>query len=140
MKHVLILGGDGYLGWPTAMHLSEHGYAVTVVDNYMRRSLSRDINCDALYENPNLVERCRIWHDLTGLEIRVQIGDLTEPRVMENAVSAAPTYAWRATEDQFDKPSSVIHYAEQPSAPYSLLTASVSSRQLRSAEHSRTTR
>lgn len=60
MKHVLILGGDGYLGWPTAMYFSARGYAVTVVDNYFRRHVVDTIDVSMLYPVPNLVERARI--------------------------------------------------------------------------------
>ena len=48
MQNVLILGGDGYLGWPTAMHLSSKGYLVTVVDNYFRRKTCLELNIEPL--------------------------------------------------------------------------------------------
>ena len=55
MSHVLILGGDGYLGWPTAMYFSARDYKVTVVDNYFRRNACKDLNAEMLYPVPNLV-------------------------------------------------------------------------------------
>ena len=58
---ILILGGDGYLGWPTSMHLSAKGHIVMAVDNYLRRSLSREENCEPLYEVPNLPRRVALW-------------------------------------------------------------------------------
>ena len=58
---ILILGGDGYLGWPTAMHFSSRGYEVTVVDNYLRRKASEDVGVKFLYDNPNLIETAKIW-------------------------------------------------------------------------------
>ena len=78
MKHVLILGGDGYLGWPTAMYFSAKGYKVTVVDNYFRRNVCNTIGVGMLYPIPTLVERVKIWHEKTGYEIKVVIGDLSE--------------------------------------------------------------
>lgn len=57
MSHILILGGDGYLGWPTAMYFSNHGYEVTVVDNYFRRNSCAELDSDMLYQVPLLIER-----------------------------------------------------------------------------------
>ena len=105
---VLILGGDGYLGWPTAMHLTARGHEVAVVDNYLRRRLCREENIVPLFEVPDLHERAAIWESESGCNIKVFIGDLTE---------------WAAVETVFRAfiPDAVVHYAEQPSAPYSML-------------------
>ncbi len=105
---VLILGGDGYLGWPTAMNLSSHGHDVTVVDNYLRRNLMRDEDVEPLYEVPNLHERIRLWEKTSGYSISEYIGDLN---------------SWDFISDVFEKtlPEVIVHYAEQPSAPYSML-------------------
>lgn len=105
---VLILGGDGYLGWPTAMHLSESGHDVAVADNYMRRALTREEDVEPLYSVPNLQERVRLWKTHSGREIKTFLGDLGNWTVMSKAVS------------EF-KPDAIVHYAEQPSAPYSML-------------------
>ena len=105
---VLILGGDGYLGWPTAMHLSKHGHDVTVVDNYMRRNLSREEDVETLFSVPNLRERVRLWEETSGLKMGVFIGDLTD-------------WSFVAKVFQECRPEVVVHYAEQPSAPYSML-------------------
>ncbi|GLQ05750.1 NAD-dependent epimerase/dehydratase family protein [Sneathiella chinensis] len=107
MSCVLILGGDGYLGWPTAMHLSEHGHDVVVVDNYMRRNLSREENSEPLFDVPNLHRRAQLWEEKSGKSIQVRIGDLCD---------------WDFLASVFEdfKPDSIIHYAEQPSAPYSM--------------------
>lgn len=121
MKHVLILGGDGYLGWPTAMYFSARGYAVTVVDNYFRRHVCDDINVGMLYPVPTLVERAKIWYEKTGYEIKVVIGELADPEVMRSLFSGQVNYSW-AIKDKFTGlPDTVIHYAEQPSAPYSVM-------------------
>ncbi|RLA44133.1 MAG: NAD-dependent dehydratase [Gammaproteobacteria bacterium] len=121
MSHVLILGGDGYLGWPTAMHFSARGYDVTVVDNYMRRNACVEIDVGMLYPIPTLMERAKIWHERTGKEIKVLIGDLQEPEVMRSLFSGPLSYSWAVNSGFTGMPDTVIHYAEQPSAPYSLM-------------------
>ena len=63
---VLILGGDGYLGWPTAMHMSAQGHYVAVVDNYLRRNLMRDENVEPLLSNLDLEDRVKNWNNKTG--------------------------------------------------------------------------
>ncbi len=105
---VLILGGDGYLGWPTAMHLASAGHEVMVVDNYLRRRVMVEEDVEPLYPVPNLVERARKWQQITGREIVVQIGDLSR---------------WEFVERVFKSfmPEAIVHYAEQPSAPYSMI-------------------
>ena len=105
---ILILGGDGYLGWPTAMNLTDKGHEVAVVDNYLRRNLCREEDSEPLFDVPNLHERTRIWELKTGYTIAVLIGDLAQ---------------WDFIAHVFKKftPEAVIHYAEQPSAPYSML-------------------
>ena len=105
---VLILGGDGYIGWPTAMKLTQAGHEVMAVDNYLRRRLMRDIDCEALFDVPNLHERARLWAEKSGHEVAVRIGDLDD---------------WTFIASVFEefRPEAIIHYAEQPSAPYSML-------------------
>jgi len=104
----LILGGDGYLGWPTAMRLSAAGHDVMVVDNYLRRRLCTEEDVAALFTGPNLFERARLWWDRSSKEVAIRIGDLTD---------------WSFVEEVFRDfcPEAVVHYAEQPSAPYSML-------------------
>jgi UDP-sulfoquinovose synthase len=104
---VLILGGDGYLGWPTAMDFANAGHEVTVVDNYMRRQIAEATDSDPLIFTPTLRERVSVFKQATGREISVIIGDLADPEVMFDAVRES-------------QPDTVIHYAEQPSAPYSM--------------------
>jgi UDP-sulfoquinovose synthase len=105
---VLILGGDGYLGWPTAMHLTAQGHEVAVVDNYLRRRLCKEENVEPLFEVPNLHERVDLWGASAGYKIPVYIGDLNQ---------------WDFVEEVFRSygPDGIIHYAEQPAAPYSML-------------------
>ena len=122
MSHVLILGGDGYLGWPTAMYFSARGYQVTVVDNYFRRHVCDEINVGMLYSIPTLSERTEIWHEKTGYEIKVIIGDLSNPEIMRSLFTGKDlTYQWCLDNKFTGAPETVVHYAEQPSAPYSLM-------------------
>ena len=104
---VLILGGDGYLGWPTAMDMADKGHEICVMDNYARRNIARETCSEALMPNPNLHDRADLFHALTGKRIKVVIGDCADYRQLSNVFS------------EFG-PESVIHYAEQPSAPYSM--------------------
>ena len=122
MSHILILGGDGYLGWPTAMYFSAKGYEVTVVDNYFRRHVCDQINVGMLYTVPTLVERAKIWHEKTGCEIKVVIGDLTDAEFSRSLFTGYNlTYSWSVNASFTGVPETVVHYAEQPSAPYSLM-------------------
>ena len=122
MSHVLILGGDGYLGWPTAMYFSARGYEVTVVDNYFRRHVSDELDIGTLYPVPTLVQRASIWHQKTGYEIKVVIGDLSDPELMRSLFTGKDlNYQWAIAKNFTAPPHTVVHYAEQPSAPYSLM-------------------
>ncbi|RFF27865.1 MULTISPECIES: NAD-dependent epimerase/dehydratase family protein [unclassified Wenzhouxiangella] len=104
---VLILGGDGYLGWPTAMNFAAAGHEVTVVDNYLRRRIAEATDSEALMATPSLSERAKIYHANSGHEISVRIGDLCDPEFMFDVVRDTT-------------PDTIVHYAEQPSAPYSM--------------------
>jgi len=120
--NILILGGDGYLGWPTAMYFSRRGHKVTVVDNYLRRNACTELDVGMLYPVPTLQERARKWHEKTGFEIKVVVGDLTNPEVMRSLFDGRVQYSWTLNNNGFaGVPDTVIHYAEQPSAPYSLI-------------------
>ncbi len=103
----LILGGDGYLGWPTSMSLAARGDEVMAVDNYLRRTIARQTSSEALMPHPNLEDRARLCEQLTGKSIEVRIGDVADYRVLEGMVR------------EF-KPEAIVHYAEQPSGPYSM--------------------
>ncbi|MBF0170723.1 MAG: NAD-dependent epimerase/dehydratase family protein [Nitrospinae bacterium] len=104
---VLILGGDGYLGWPTAMSMAAKGHDVTVMDNYLRRNIAQETCSEALTPNPNLIDRAKIFEAATGKKIDVVIGDAADYRVLSALFART-------------KPECVVHYAEQPSAPYSM--------------------
>jgi UDP-sulfoquinovose synthase len=105
---ILILGGDGYLGWPTAMRFSQRGHDVHVVDNYLRRNAHLEAGTDSLTPiAADLASRTHAWKDVTGREIGVTEGDLTE---------------WSVVEELFRsfRPEAIVHYGEMPSAPYSM--------------------
>ncbi|SRR5579885_415566 len=105
---ILILGGDGYLGWPTAMALAAEGHEVLTIDNYLRRLLAERTRSQALMRNPDLQERAEIFAAAGGPKIRVAIGDCANYLFLSRVVA------------EF-QPEAAIHYAEQPSAPYSMI-------------------
>ena len=106
---ILILGGDGYLGWPTAMHFSSTGHEVHVVDNYLRRRAHAEAGTDSLTPiGASLTARAEAWHDVSGKTIGVTEGDLTEWDVVERVFR------------EFE-PEAIVHYGEIPSAPYSMI-------------------
>jgi UDP-sulfoquinovose synthase len=106
---ILILGGDGYLGWPTAMHFARGGHQVHAVDNYLRRRAHEEAGTDSLTPvGESLPARARDFGEITGLEIGVTEGDLTDWDVVEAV--------FRAFE-----PEAIVHYGEMPSAPYSMI-------------------
>jgi UDP-sulfoquinovose synthase len=106
--NILILGGDGYLGWPTAMRLAKNGHDVTVVDNYLRRTIAEQTDSNPLISTPNLTRRVEVFRNLTDKNINFKIGDLSDPE-----------FTFAVFKDAM--PETIIHYAEQPSAPYSML-------------------
>jgi len=105
---VLVLGADGYLGWPTCMYFSQRGHEVVGVDNYFRRFTAIKLDCEPLIPTPNLIQRSKIWEDVSGKRIKVFIGDVTD-------------YVFLSQIFKDFRPDVVIHYAEQPSAPYSMI-------------------
>jgi UDP-sulfoquinovose synthase len=105
---ILILGGDGYLGWPTAMRFSNHGHEVHVVDNYLRRRAHDEAGTDSLVPiPPGLPERIAAWKEVGGHDLGLTLGDLTDWDVVERVFR------------EF-RPEAVVHYGEMPSAPYSM--------------------
>lgn len=106
---VLIMGGDGYLGWPTAMSFAAKGHDVCVIDNYSRRTIAQQTRSEALMLNPNLDDRAAIFRAVSDYRMQVTIGDCANYRTMEQIF-------------QDFQPEAVVHYAEQPSAPYSMIS------------------
>jgi UDP-sulfoquinovose synthase len=105
---ILVLGGDGYLGWPTALHLSALGHQVTVVDNLVRREYDREMGVESLVPIATIEERVSTWQRVSGHVIDLRIGNLTD---------AAFTYGVVAE----CQPDAIAHFGEQRSAPYSMI-------------------
>jgi UDP-sulfoquinovose synthase len=104
---VLVLGGDGYLGWPTAMNLSAHGHEVAVADNYLRRQMVTESGSNSLTPILNLPQRAQAWKEVTGLEIGVHLIDLCDYDLLNRVMR------------EF-RPDAIVHYGQIPSAPYSM--------------------
>jgi UDP-sulfoquinovose synthase len=105
---ILVLGGDGYLGWPTALHLSEAGHEVAVADNFVRRHYDNELGVESLVPIEPLQTRIAVWAGLTGKKIGMYVGDLTDP-----------VFTYHIIRDF--APQAVVHFAEQRAAPYSMI-------------------
>ncbi len=106
--NILVLGGDGYLGWPTALYLSRKGHKVGVVDNFARRGHELEMGVDSLVPIVGLQQRVRRWQEASGNEIDVFVGDLTDAEFVSGTLASF-------------EPDTVVHFAEQRSAPYSMI-------------------
>ena len=104
----LVLGGDGYLGWPTALHLSAAGHHVAIADNFARRGYDQELGATSLVPIAPLDERVKVWQEISNRQIRTFVGDLTDASFTTSLV------------DQF-RPETIVHFAEQRSAPYSMI-------------------
>ncbi|MDP6606494.1 MAG: NAD-dependent epimerase/dehydratase family protein [Dehalococcoidia bacterium] len=105
---ILILGGDGYLGWPTALHFSVRGHEVAVVDNMLLRQMHTERGTESLTPIQSLQERVATWRQRSELDIHTFIGDLTDGEFTDHVVREFA-------------PEAIVHYGEQPSAPYSMI-------------------
>ena len=107
-KKVIVFGGDGFCGWPTALYLSDQGHDVTIVDNLSRRKIDIELGCDSLTPIAPIEERIRVWNTLSKNPIKFQYLDLQTD------------YAELVQLIKSDKPDSVVHFAEQRAAPHSM--------------------
>ncbi|HWC81978.1 MAG TPA: NAD-dependent epimerase/dehydratase family protein [Pseudonocardiaceae bacterium] len=105
---VLVLGGDGYLGWPTALHLSEAGHEVAVLDNFARRQYDHEMGVRSLVPIEPLQVRLDAWEEVSGKRIASYVGDLCDA-----------DFVFSTLRDF--RPESVVHFGEQRSAPYSMI-------------------
>lgn len=105
---ILVLGGDGYLGWPTAMYLSRQGHEVGVIDNMVRRAWDFEFGADSLVPIYSLQERIAIWEEVSGKRMKAYIGDLTDYGFLEPVIKSF-------------RPEAIVHYGEQRAAPYSMI-------------------
>ncbi|MEM7428576.1 MAG: NAD-dependent epimerase/dehydratase family protein [Pseudomonadota bacterium] len=108
---VLVLGGDGFCGWPTALHLSSKGHEIVIADNFSRRRIDQDLGVQSLTPIRSLRRRISRWHSLTGREIAFHHLDVAEEYDKLLALLRA------------EKPDAVIHFAEQRAAPFSMKSA-----------------
>lgn len=106
--NVLILGGDGYLGWPTAMYLSRRGHNVAVMDNFAKRRWELELNAEPLIPIHTLHDRVQAWERTSGRKVELFVGDLRNYGTVEGVVETF-------------QPDAIVHYGEQPSAPYSMI-------------------
>jgi UDP-sulfoquinovose synthase len=105
---VLVLGGDGYCGWPTALHLSARGHVVGILDSFVRRLWDHEIGVESLTPVRPLRERVALWEELTGVRIPVFVADAQNHDALTAAIA------------DFE-PDAVVHFAEQRAAPYSMI-------------------
>jgi UDP-sulfoquinovose synthase len=105
---IAILGGDGYCGWATALHLSARGHSVAIVDNFARRQWDHELGAQTLTPILPLADRLRVWQALTSKTIELFVGDVTDYEFLSSTIQEL-------------EPEAVIHFAEQRSAPYSMI-------------------
>jgi UDP-sulfoquinovose synthase len=105
---IAVLGGDGYCGWATALHLSARGHSVSIVDNFVRRLWDHELGVQTLTPIRPLPQRLRAWEQLRGIKIDVFTGDITDYEFLSSTIQAF-------------EPDAVVHFAEQRSAPYSMI-------------------
>jgi UDP-sulfoquinovose synthase len=105
---VLVIGGDGYCGWATALHLSNKGYEVGILDSLVRRFWDTQLGADTLTPIASIQQRLQRWQDLTGKSIPLFVGDITD-------------YSFLSQSMQQFQPDAIVHFGEQRSAPFSMI-------------------
>jgi UDP-sulfoquinovose synthase len=105
---ILVLGGDGYLGWPTALHLSECGHDVAVADNFARKQYDYELGAESLVPIEPLQTRVAVWREVSGKSIGFYIGDLCDAGFTGTMIG------------EF-RPDAIVHFGEQRAAPYSMI-------------------
>src|SRR5438876_2321164 len=105
---IAVLGGDGHCGWATALYLSQRGHSVAIVDNFLRRLWDHELGAQTLTPIRPLTDRVRVWQNVTGKTIELFVGDVAD-------------YDFLASAFKSFEPDAVVHFAEQRSAPYSMI-------------------
>jgi UDP-sulfoquinovose synthase len=105
---IAVLGGDGYCGWATALHLASKGHCVAIVDNFVRRQWDYELGVQTLTPIRPLSERLAVWYQLTGIPIELFVGDVSDYEFLSSTIKTF-------------EPEVVVHFAEQRSAPYSMI-------------------
>lgn len=110
-KTVLVLGGDGFCGWPTSLHLSALGHEVVIVDNFVRRRIAEQLEAPSLTPIAGIDERLNTWKDVSGHDIDIVELDIAQdyPELRRLLASV--------------RPDAIVHFAEQRAAPYSMRDA-----------------
>jgi UDP-sulfoquinovose synthase len=103
-----VLGGDGYLGWPTAMYLSARHHEVAVLDNFAKRGWEQELDAQPLFPVGALRDRVHAWKEVTGRHISPFIGDLCDYDFVRSVLG-------------YFRPEAIVHFGEQPSAPFSMI-------------------
>ena len=106
---ILVLGGDGYLGWPTALHLSALDHEVAVCDNFARRGYDEEMGVESLIPIATLDERVAAWREISGKTIKTYVGDLCDAPFVHGMVADF-------------RPDTIVHFGEQRAAPYSMIS------------------
>ena len=112
MVKIIVLGGDGFCGWPTALHLSKRGHDVVIVDNLSRRKIDVELEVDSLTPIRPMGERLQVWKEVSGREI--QFPNFTIGEHYHRLLTLIKEY----------QPDAIVHFAEQRAAPYSMKSAS----------------
>ncbi|WP_066194494.1 NAD-dependent epimerase/dehydratase family protein [Gracilibacillus timonensis] len=105
---IIVAGGDGFCGWPTALYLSKKGHEVAIIDNMVRRKMDQELHSNSITPIASLEERVNKWEELTGKRISTYEGDLTHYDFLSEVLKQ-------------ERPDAFVHFAEQRSAPYSMI-------------------
>ena len=105
---IIVAGGDGFCGWPTALYLSKKGHDVSIIDNLARRQIDEELGSNSITPIASLEDRIAKWKELTDQEIRTYIGDLQDYEFLKHVL-------------EIEQPEAFVHFAEQRSAPYSMI-------------------
>jgi UDP-sulfoquinovose synthase len=108
MMRIIVAGGDGFCGWPTALYLSKQGHEVSIIDSMIRRKWDQELGANSLTPIASLEERVNRWFELTGKTINIYQGDLTHFDFLREVIRR-------------ELPDAFVHFAEQRSAPYSMI-------------------
>jgi UDP-sulfoquinovose synthase len=105
---IIVAGGDGFCGWPTALYLSKQGHDVSIIDSMIRRKWDDELGANSLTPIASLEERVERWYEVTGKRINTYVGDLMH-------------YDFLREVFRQELPDAFVHFAEQRSAPYSMI-------------------
>ena len=107
-KKVIVCGGDGFCGWPTSLRLASEGHEVMIIDNLLRRKIDKELGTNSVTPIFSLEERIKCWNEITNSEIKFKIFDIaTDYETLLDTIA------------EFT-PDTIIHFAEQRAAPYSM--------------------